>query len=184
MGGLGELLGGAAGDSDNKEVNMKRLILSVLAISAILLGACACPSAPAAPTTQTTPTAPIAPTQPKVTPKKITLADAPIVLDLSPLLPVSFEHLDAASEGMSNKDLGLGPKASEVVLFLSEEPYQMIWGFLGIIESRSEHATTDALFRDEQQVRNTIYWGLKKAPPIKVISSLNQMWRQTLPIPI
>jgi len=43
--------------------------------------------------------------------KKITLADAPMVLDLSPLLPASFEHLDAASEGFSNEDMGLGPEA-------------------------------------------------------------------------
>ena len=55
--------------------------------------------------------------------KKITLSDAPTVLDMAWELSASFERLDAASEGMSNKDMGLGPDFSEVELFLSEEPY-------------------------------------------------------------
>ncbi len=134
---------------------MKRLILSVLVIiSAIFLGGCVGPLAPPAL---------LSPTQPEVTPKKITLADAPIVLDLSTLLPASFEHLDAASEGMSNKDLELGPEASEVELFLSSEPYQMIYGFIGIFERRTDQAALDVIFKDEQQIRNTLYWGLEQA---------------------
>ncbi len=108
------------------------------------------------------PTAPSAPTQPTTTPKKITLDDAPLVLDLSPLLPASFERLDAASEGLSNKDMGLGPEASEVELFLSEEPYQMIYCFLMIIEeSRVERAASNAIFRDEQQIKSIVVEGLK-----------------------
>ena len=108
------------------------------------------------------PTAPSEPAEPTPTLKKITLADAPMVLDLSPLLPASFEHLDAASEGFSNEDMGLGPEASEVELFLSEEPYQMIYGFLMVIEeSQVERAASNAIFRDEQQIKSIVAEGLK-----------------------
>ena len=93
---------------------------------------------------------------------KITLSDAPVLLDLSPLLPARFERLDAASEGMSNDDLGLGPEFSEVELFLSPEPYQMIYGFILIVERATERAAADAFLRDEQQVRNLVYQGLKE----------------------
>jgi len=84
------------------------------------------------------------------------LDDAHTVLDLTPLRPDTFEHIDAASEGMSNKDMGLGPDVSEVELFLSEEPFQMIYGMLTIIESRIERAGADAIFKDEQQIKNLL----------------------------
>jgi hypothetical protein len=93
---------------------------------------------------------------------KITLSDAPVLLDLSPLLPARFEHLDAASEGMSNEDMGLGPTASEVELFISPEPYQMIYGFIEIVETLTQRYAQDAVYRDEQQVRNLVYQGLKE----------------------
>ncbi len=95
------------------------------------------------------------------TPKKITLADAPTVLDMSSELPASFERLDAASEGMSNKDMGLGPDWSEVELFLSEEPYQIVFAYLTIIESRLERAASDALFNDEEQIKSIVLEGLR-----------------------
>jgi len=107
------------------------------------------------------PTAPSEPAESTPTLKKITLADSPVVLDLSPLLPANFEHLDAASEGMSNKDMGLGPEASEVELFFSEEPYEMIYGLLTIFESRIEQAGADAIFRDEQQIKSLIAESIK-----------------------
>ncbi len=86
--------------------------------------------------------------------KKITLADAPVVLDMSSELPTSYEHLDAASEGMSNKDLGLGSDFSEVELFMCEEPYQIIFAYFCIIESKLERATSDALMKDEEQIKS------------------------------
>ena len=100
-------------------------------------------------------------TQPAPAPKKITLADASMVLDLSPLLPANFEYLDAAREGLSNKDLGLGPDFSEVELFLSEEPYQVIYCFFSIIEGRIQQAGSDALMKDEQQIKSIIAKNLK-----------------------
>ncbi len=92
---------------------------------------------------------------------KITIADAPVVLDMSSELPATFEHLDAASEGMSNLQLGLGPDFSEVELFLSEEPYQVVFTYLCIIESRVERATSDAFMRNEEQIRSVVLTGLQ-----------------------
>jgi hypothetical protein len=95
------------------------------------------------------------------TPEKITLADAPVVLDMSSELPASFERLNAASEGMSNKDLGLGPDFSEVELFLSEEPYQMVFAYFCIIESSTERAASDALLKDEEQIKSIVIENLR-----------------------
>jgi len=92
---------------------------------------------------------------------KITLADAPTVLDMSWELSASFERLDAASEGFSNKDMGLGPDISEVELFLSEEPFQMVFAYFTIIESQVERAGLDAIMRDEQQIRSSVLEGLQ-----------------------
>jgi hypothetical protein len=63
---------------------------------------------------------------------------------------------------MSNEDLELGPEFSEVELFLSPEPYQMIYGFILILERATERAAGDATLRDEQNIRNKVYWGLKE----------------------
>jgi len=93
--------------------------------------------------------------------KKITLADAPIVLDMSSELSASFERLDAASEGFSNEDMGLGPDFSEVEMFFSEEPFQIVFAYLGIIESRVERAGVDAIFKDEEQVKSMVLEGLR-----------------------
>ena len=93
--------------------------------------------------------------------KKITLADAPTVLDMAWELSASFERLDAASEGMSNKDMGLGPDFSEVDLFLSEEPYQVVFAYLTVIESQVERATSDALMRDEGQIESMVVENLR-----------------------
>jgi len=93
--------------------------------------------------------------------KKITLADAPAVLDMSPDLPASFERLDAASEWLSNEAMGLGSDFSEVELFLSEEPYQMVFAYLGIIESRLEQASSDAFMKDEEQIESMVVESLR-----------------------
>ena len=93
--------------------------------------------------------------------KKITLADAPTVLDMAWELPASFERLDAASEGLSNEDVGLGPDFSEVELFLSEEPYQIVFAYLCIIESQLERASSDALMKDEEQIESMVVENLR-----------------------
>jgi hypothetical protein len=93
--------------------------------------------------------------------KIITLADGSTVLDMSSELPVSFERLDAGTEGMSNKDLGLGSDFTEVELFLSEDPYQMVFAYYCIIESRTERASSDALMKDEEQVKSMVIESLQ-----------------------
>ena len=128
---------------------MKRLILINIVIVLVLFIACAPTVAP--PTSAPTPDL-----TSDSTPKKITLDDAHDILNISLLLPSNFESLDPASEGMSKKDMELGSDFSEVALFLSEEPFQMIYGFLGIIESRVERAAADATFKDEQQIKSLL----------------------------
>jgi hypothetical protein len=90
------------------------------------------------------------------TPKKITLEDASDILDLSLLLPSRFENIDAVDEGMSNADMGLGKEFSEVQLFLSEDPYQMIYCFLYISKSRLERVQFDRVIEDEAQMKTLI----------------------------
>jgi len=91
--------------------------------------------------------------------REITLADAPAILDMSSDLPTGFEHLDAASEGMSNEDLGLGPEYSEVELFLREEPFLEVYAYMTIVETQTERAVMDELMRDEEQLKSSLlYW--------------------------
>jgi len=102
------------------------------------------------------------PTESTVSTREITMADAPAILDMSSDLPVKFEHVDAASEGMSNKDFELGPEFSEVELFLSDEPFQEVFAYMTIIESRAEQAVSDNFLRDEEQVKSQILYYLKQ----------------------
>lgn len=77
---------------------------------------------------------PLGPCPPAPSVKEFTLADAPAVLDLSSLLSVRFKHVDATGTGLSNKDLGLGPTWSEVELFRSDKPSELIYAYLTIID--------------------------------------------------
>jgi len=131
---------------------MKRLILTVIVSSLILLVACA----PAVTDEEEVVIPEVAP------PKKITLDDAPSILNISFLLPSRFEQIDAASEGMSNEDMELGSDCSEVQLFFSENPFQMIYCFLGIEESRIEQAGFDRGIEDEYQIKTMIEYTIKE----------------------
>lgn len=93
--------------------------------------------------------------------RKITLTDAPDVLYLLPILPTKFEKVDAASEGLSNADLKLGADCSEVELFLSDDPFQMIYGFMYIAESRIERAGFDSIMKDELKIKKLIIENIK-----------------------
>jgi hypothetical protein len=97
---------------------------------------------------------------PASSPKKVSLSDASQLLDLSALIPASFEHVDAHSEGMSNEDIGLGPDFSEVEVFLRYEPYQLIYTFLLILESKIDKASADAVLKDDEQVRAILESGI------------------------
>ncbi|MFC1847055.1 hypothetical protein ACFLYS_03250 [Chloroflexota bacterium] len=90
------------------------------------------------------------------TEKQLTLADAPDLLNLLPFLPSRFYPIDAANEGLSNAQMGLGSDCSEVMVFLSDDPYQLIYCFFGIDETKSGQASTDAMLRDEDSLRDLI----------------------------
>ena len=92
--------------------------------------------------------------------KKITLADSTTVLDMTPELPEGSSHLDAASEGFSNRDMELGPDFSEVELFVCY-PYQMVFAYMCILESQAERAATDAIIRDEEQIESMVLVNLQ-----------------------
>ena len=116
---------------------MKRFVLLVVIITLISLIACT-------PTSETT--------------KKISLEDAPDILNLSLLLPSRFEQLDAASEGFSRANMGFSSNdpISEVQLYMSEEPFQVIYGFMAVFESQIEGAKFDAMIKDEYQMERLI----------------------------
>jgi len=112
---------------------------------------------------------------------KITLSDAPAVLDMAWELSASFERLDAASEGLSNEDMGLGPDFSEVELFFSEEPFQMVFAYLTIIESRVERAGADAIFKDEEQVKSMVLENLRAGAAEEGVELANAEVQVTYP---
>lgn len=99
--------------------------------------------------------------EPSAKSHEFTLSDVPQLLDLSGILPDSFEQIDAASEGLSNKDMGLGSEFSEVEVFLSEDPYQLIYTFAFVTKSKVEKAGSDAVFRDDEQVENMLMEGIR-----------------------
>ena len=120
---------------------MKRLLLTVMVSSLLVLVACT----PAS-TTSTT----------LSTPKEVTLEDASDIFNISLLLPSRFDQIDAASEGLSNEDLGLGSHYSEVYVYLAEDPFQLIYCALAISKSRIEQASWDSILKDEYQMKSTI----------------------------
>jgi len=93
---------------------------------------------------------------------KIRLSDAPAILDLSTELGTGFERLDAAAEGMSNRDMQLGSDFSEVQVFLSAEPYQMVFTYMAVVERRSDQVAQDAFMRDEKQIRQLVVENLQQ----------------------
>lgn len=88
--------------------------------------------------------------------KSITLDDAPDILNLSGYLPNRFAHVEAWRFQLSKEDVGLELDASEVEVFLSQEPYQMLYFFIRVIESIEEQdRALDALY-DSRGVETTM----------------------------
>ena len=116
---------------------MKKLVLIILTL--ILFTGIACSS-----------------TQSTTGLKKISLSDATEILDINALLPARFAQVDPASEGMSNKDMGLGSDCSEVQLFVSNDPFQMVYGFMAIIDSSIEGAVFDRQLEDDNSMKDMI----------------------------
>jgi hypothetical protein len=147
----------------NKNKAFPLLLLGVVLLLASSLAACT-PAQTPAPTPpvvepEHTPSPSPAPTPTPTPSREITLADAPPILDMSTDLPAGFEHIDAATESLSNEDLGLGPTCSEVELFLCEQPYTIVYAYLIITESRIERVQMDNLLEDDEMRKSyLLYW--------------------------
>ena len=120
---------------------IKVIILTLVLLLTLMTAACG----KSEETTTVTSTAP-----------KITLDDAPTVLDISESLPSNFTRLDATEEGMPDVETELGEDVSEAQVFISEDPVQFIYSYYIIIESQSERAEADAVFNDEEQVKSLV----------------------------
>jgi hypothetical protein len=124
-----------------------RWLIPLLAL--VLLTGCGASSEETAPTpspvAEPTPTA--EPT-PSATPTAVPLSidDAPHYLDVSSVLP-GFRQVDPSGEGLSNADLGLGPDFSEVVLFLSDEPFQTVMLYMAVISGEINKAREKSLLQ-------------------------------------
>jgi len=77
---------------------------------------------------------------------------------VSGVLP-GFRQLDPHEEGMSNQDLGLGADFSEVVAYLSEEPYQATFMFMYVASGEFEKASARAELRDVETLEEQFLAG-------------------------
>jgi len=138
---------------------MKSILITALVIVLLTIPtACAAPSE----TPVTTPSPATAPSPIPTSTKQITVYDGPIILDLLPILPPSFMKLDAADEGLSKENMGIYDESvCETQVFLSEEPYQLIYCLLLVDKSRAVQAGFDAMIRDEQQMKALVIENIK-----------------------
>lgn len=90
-------------------------------------------------------------------PSGMTLEDAPAVLDLTTVLSPGFTKLDewqAFGQGLSRENLGLGINASEPLAFRSDNPFQLVYCFVRIIEDVTEQSNTARNMFDENTIRD------------------------------
>jgi hypothetical protein len=114
------------------------LAVAAIVVSVTLTGAVAC-GGPGA-------TAPVG----------MTLADAPETLDLEVFLPPRFETRDPEAHRLSRKEVGLGEDASEVAVFLSRQPYQLLYWFLRVVEDEEEQRESSLTLGDADAFRETM----------------------------
>ena len=86
----------------------------------------------------------------------ITLADAAEALDLEAFLPPRFETRDPVAHRLSRKEVGLGEDASEVAVFLSRQPYQLLYWFLRVVEDEEEQREASLTLGDADAFRETM----------------------------
>jgi hypothetical protein len=96
-------------------------------------------------------------------PTRLTLADYANVLDIASALPKSFGQMDASVLGLSNEQLGLGEKWSEVEAFFSRDPFQIIYATYNIVDSPTGRVLADATLKDETPVKVEIQSGIMQA---------------------
>jgi len=140
-------------------IGMKSILITALVIILLTIPtACAAPSE----TPVTTPSPATTPSPIPTSTKQITVYDGPIILDLLTILPPYFMKLDAADEELSKEDMGIyDENVCETQVFLSEEPYQLIYCLLQVDKSRIAQSGFDAMIRDEQQMKAFVVEMLK-----------------------
>lgn len=106
------------------------------------------PTPTSAPTTTLSPTTAVG--------SELKLEDAPQYLDASAVLP-GFRQVEPGPEGLSNADLGLGPGFSEVVVFLSDEPFQTVALFMTVLSGEIEKARERDFLRSGGVIDSFLY---------------------------
>lgn len=86
--------------------------------------------------------------------EKVTLADAPTILDLSSELPGDFDYETSQHRpGYEYVKLGLGPW-SEWHIFSREEPFQVVRSTMTILSSEAEIIACDELLEDPDRIQS------------------------------
>ncbi len=93
---------------------------------------------------------------------EFTLSDANELLDISLILPDSFEHVDAKSQGISASNMAVnGSEFATVQAFLSEEPLQLITAYLIVNKSNLEKLLSDAFASDDELIKSQLIEGIQ-----------------------
>jgi len=98
-----------------------------------------------------------------VTSSKIALSDAPYILNMAENLPPRFQKTDAAQTFTAEKIADLGTGASEIQLFISNEPYQVIYSAVIKASGLLEQAYYDGLLKDDMQFKDYMLKYLRKS---------------------
>jgi len=98
-----------------------------------------------------------------VTSSKIALSDAPYILNMAENLPPRFLKTDAAQIFAPEKIADLGTGASGIQLFISNEPYQVIYSVVIKASGFLEQAYYDGLLKDDKQFKDYMLKYLRKS---------------------
>ena len=129
-------------------MNKSKILIVIPVFTALLLSAfsgCQSGQTPASPLT------------------KLTLADYSKLMDVSSVLPKSFGQIDASVLGLSNKQIGLGDKWSEVETFVSKDPFQILYCAYNIVDNPAGRVQADATLKDEAPIKVEIQSGIMQA---------------------
>ncbi len=96
-------------------------------------------------------------------PPRLTLEDAPVILDVSDTLLLSFSRLEPELAGYTKEDLGLFGDASEIETFQSQQPFQRVFLFLRIIDNEAALRQTVLTLLDEADARTVMSTFLREA---------------------
>ncbi len=93
-------------------------------------------------------------------PAGMTLADASEVLNVIDALPPRFSRLDAELWGYTREDLGVPPDASVIEVFESQQPIQLVFCFLRIMDDEDARRQVGLTLFDEADIRTVMSYYL------------------------